>query len=319
MMDDPWCMMIDRWCRLSISATAPARRAFPSFLFSPSTLTSRYLYYLYFYLLRDQKSCALFGFLLPTRASQNPGKFLNPIFRPLENRPFFNEFLVSIFGRSWTPTWGQLGLQNRLKSMKIEKMKPSQDNFIFSSIFYRFLASTSTPRTLKIIVFPLEKRSFLKKTPFEVDLDLGGQLGANLPPFWPQKSTKVPKNPIPRSIQKLIDFCFDFGSFWGPNWGPSWGQVGHQHHQKTPKNASKTPPGRLQDNSKIKKTWQKASKTPQEAPRAHFEAPRGHFRPHFGWFLAFIFTHFSLIFDYLSMVPFVARWRVRSFAARWII
>ena len=164
-------------------------------------------------LLRDLKSSDRRGLIPPNRASQNPGKFFNPIFWPLENRPFFNEFLVSIFGRSWTPTWGQLGLQNRLKSMKIEKMKPSQDNFIFSSIFDRFLASTSTPRTLKIIVFPLEKRSFLKKTPFEVDLDLGSQLGANLPPFWPQKSTKVPKNPIPRSIQKLIDFCFDFGSF----------------------------------------------------------------------------------------------------------
>ena len=179
--------------------------------------------------------------------------------------------------------------------MKIEKMRPSQDNFIFSSIFYRFLASTSTPRTLKIIVFPLEKRGFLKITPFEVDLDLGGQLGANLPPFWPQKSTKVPKNPLPRSIQKLIDFCFDFGSFWGPSWGPSWGQVGHQHHQKASQNASKTPPGRLQDNSKMKKRVKKPPRRPKR-PQEPILRPQeaifglildGFWRPFYTFFVDF--------------------------------
>ena len=72
-------------------------------------------------------------------------------------------------------------------------------------------------------------------------IDCWSMFNPNLVLAWPQKSTKVLKNPIPRSKQKLIDFCFDFGSFWGPSWGPSWDQVGHQHHQQTSKNASKTP------------------------------------------------------------------------------
>jgi len=120
-------------------------------------------------------------------------------------------------------------------------MRPSQENFNFWFILNRFLASTSTPRTFKIIVFPLEKRGFFKKSPFEVDFDFGGQHGANLPPFWPQKSTKIPKIPIFRGIQKLIDFCFDFWSFWSPFWGSSWGHVGHQVRLRTAQEASKTP------------------------------------------------------------------------------
>ena len=46
-----------------------------------------------------------------------------------------------------------LAFKNKPKSMKIEKMMPSQENFNFWLIFDRFLASTSTPGTLKIIVF----------------------------------------------------------------------------------------------------------------------------------------------------------------------
>ena len=37
--------------------------------------------------------------------------------------------VVSGFGSTWTPTWRQLGLKNGPKSMKIEKMRPSQEDF----------------------------------------------------------------------------------------------------------------------------------------------------------------------------------------------
>ena len=111
-------------------------------------------------------------------------------------------------------------------------------------------------------------------------------------PTWPHFGLQNPpsslKNPIPRGIQKLIDFCFDFWSIWAPFGGPSWGHVGH-------KDAPKTPQNRLQDASKY-----------QEAPKRPQEAPRGPFCAHFGWFQGPIFglclidflVECWMIFDY---------------------
>ena len=61
--------------------------------------------------------------------------------------------------------------------------------------------------------------------------------GSILVPTWlhftlpnPPKSSK---NPTPRAIKILIDFCFDFFSILAPFWGPSWSHVGHLFRAKT--------------------------------------------------------------------------------------
>ena len=99
-------------------------------------------------------------------------------------------------------------------------------------------------------------------------------------PTWLHFPSKNPpksfKNPIPRGIQKLIDFCFDFWSIWAPFWEPSWSHVGHQDAPKTPQDAPKTPPGGPPD----------APKTPrgsQEAPRRPPGGPTRATLMDFGW------------------------------------
>ena len=103
---------------------------------------------------------------------------------------------------------------------------------------------TSTSRTFKIIVFPKEKQGFFKKSSFEVGIDFGCHLDANLASFSFQNPLKSYKNQVPRSILKLIDFGFDFWSIWAPFWEPSWSHVAHQDAAKTPPRRPKTPPRR---------------------------------------------------------------------------
>ena len=54
--------------------------------------------------------------------------------------------------------------------LKIDAKMPSHLDSIFGSIFHRFLPPTSIPCTVKIIVFPKEKRGFFKKSLFEVGI-----------------------------------------------------------------------------------------------------------------------------------------------------
>ena len=95
-------------------------------------------------------------------------------------------------------------------------------------------------------------------------------------PTWPRFGLQNPptstQNPIPRGIQKLIDFCFDFVSIWAPFWEPSWNHVGYQDAPKTPQDAPKTP----QDAPRCR---QDAPKTPQHTPKTPKEAPRCARRP----------------------------------------
>ena len=136
---------------------------------------------------------------------------------------------------------GQDGSQIHQKSIKIEFPRPSVSASFFTSIFDRFLLSTSTPWISKKYVFPKEKQGFLKKPPFEDNIDFGIDFGANLPPCWPPKSKIFRNYGLPRGFQKFIvfriDFFIDFGSVLASNMGPSWGprrlKIGKMAHQKS--------------------------------------------------------------------------------------
>ena len=149
---------------------------------------------------------------------------------------------------------------------------PSQVELLFLSMFGRFLVPTSIPVSFKIIVFPLEKRWFFKKSPLEDNIDFCSILEANMPPFSFQNPQKSFKNPILRGIKILIVFCFDFQSILAPFWEPSWSHVAHQ-------DAPKTLPRRAQDGSKIPRGPQEAPRLPQGAskmpPRSPKRLPRG--------------------------------------------
>ena len=104
--------------------------------------------------------------------------------------------------------------------------------------------------------------------------------GSILVPTWlhftfpnPPKSFK---NPTPRAIKILIDFCFDFFSILAPFWGPSWSHVGHLFRAKTPQDAPRT----------TSKDAPRRPKTPPRRPQGAQNPPQttilegfwGHFR-----------------------------------------
>ena len=95
--------------------------------------------------------------------------------------------------------------------------------------------------------------------------------GSMLVPTWlhftfpnPPKSFK---NPTPRAINILIDFCFDFFSILAPFWGPSWSHVGHLFRAKTPQGRPQDAPRRPQDTQRHPKTPQDTPKTPPRRPK----------------------------------------------------
>ena len=69
---------------------------------------------------------------------------------------------------------------------------------IFESDFWSILRPPSTHWTSKKMVF-LKKATFFEKSPFEVNIDFRCHFGANLAPFWHQKSIKIhPKTDLKR-------------------------------------------------------------------------------------------------------------------------
>ena len=103
------------------------------------------------------------------------------------------------------------------------------------------------------------------------------------------------KNPTPRAIKILIDFCFDFFSILAPFWGPSWSHVGHLFRAKTPQDAPRTATRRPKTPPRHPKTPQDAPRHPQDAPKTPKTLPRRRFWKDFGH----IFEDFGEIFGRL--------------------
>ena len=148
----------------------------------------------------------------------------------------------SNFYRFLNPTWCQLGFSNPPKSKKIDAKTLSLDDFIFLSMFHRFVLSTSTPRTFKIMFFPRENNVFSKNRLSKIRLIVVR--------FWrptcPQDLPQIHQNRskiylVSRGINILIIFCFDFLSIWAPFWEPSWGHVGNQDNPNTTPGRPRTP------------------------------------------------------------------------------
>ena len=106
-------------------------------------------------------------------------------------------------------------------------------------------------------------------------------LGSILVPTWlhftlpnPPKSSK---NPTPRAIKILIDFCFDFFSILAPFWGPSWSHVGHLFRAKTPQDAPRTATRRPKTPPRQPKTPQDGPRPPQDASKAPKTLPTRRF------------------------------------------
>ena len=123
---------------------------------------------------------------------------------------------------------GQDGSQIHQKSIKIEFPRPSASASFFTSIFDRFLLSTSTPWISKKCIFPKEKQGFFKKPPFEDNIDFGFDFGANLPPCCPPKSKIFRFLEVPRGLQNFIVFRIDFLLLLAPSWLPTWSHLGSQ-------------------------------------------------------------------------------------------
>ena len=88
------------------------------------------------------------------------------------------------------------------------------------------------------------------------------------------------KNPTPRAIKILIDFCFDSFSILAPFWGPCW-----------PPFSSQDAPRRPQDGHK---TAQHAPETPKDAQRRPPDAPKAPKTLHCGRFLGDFLEEFAV-------------------------
>ena len=176
-----------------------------------------------------------------------------------------------ILEASWASTWGLLGLQKQMKIMKNRENQAfprgGQVFIDFSSI----LDFNFHPRKIQNHCFSIGKTTFLKKTPSQVDLHFGGQLGAKLEAYWPQKPTKIPKkNDFKRHPKTLIfaSILPRFGTQLGGQVGAMLATNFASRRPKTPKNASRTPPRQpltCFEASRGPKTPPRAPKRPQEA------------------------------------------------------
>ena len=97
---------------------------------------------------------------------------------------------------------------------------PFFDNFLvdFCSQLRPSKSEKSSPRCSQSTIF--------EKSPLEVNIDFWTHFGANLAPFWDQKSTKIGPKIDPkrhRFFDRFLHrFFLDFGSLLGPKLGPCW-------------------------------------------------------------------------------------------------
>ena len=165
---------------------------------------------------------------------------------------------------------------------------------------------TSTPKTMKINENSFVFQYFLQNRPFEVDIDLWFDFGANMHPFSIQKSIKIGSK-LELGRHRIFDrfshgFLIDFPSIGDANLELCW------------------PLRRLQD----------ASKTAPKTKCATFFAPAVILLD--CW--SFLFDCWLMLGRFLVNFPSIvgrfrvdvwklfsaqARWRTRSFAARWIV
>ena len=98
---------------------------------------------------------------------------------------------------------------------KIDAKMPSEVDFIFISIFYRFSIPTCLTKSTKIIEKPLFFIGFRENRPFEVNIDFSHDFDANLPPFSLSKSTQI-LSKIDLGRHQFFDrfFASIFSRFW---------------------------------------------------------------------------------------------------------
>ena len=137
----------------------------------------------------------------------------------------FQHRVLSALAPFWNPKMA-------LKSIKIDKQiefpRLSVSALFFTLFFDRFLLPTSTPWMSKKCIFPVEKRSFFKKTPFQDNIDFGSDFVANLFPCCPPKSKIFRNSGLQRGFQNFMFFCIDFFSMLAPSWPPTWVHLGSQ-------------------------------------------------------------------------------------------
>ena len=130
---------------------------------------------------------------------------------------------------------------------------PSHVDFLFWSIFGRFLLPTST-RQSQLNTSGL---AFSWFSAFKVDIVFWSHFGANLPPFWHPKSTQIHPKIDSKRHQKndrfLHRFFPDFGSILGPKLGPCWEGKSSQDRTRQVKTG--------QDRTRQGKTRQRQDKT----------------------------------------------------------
>ncbi len=177
---------------------------------------------------------------------------------------------------------------------------PSHLDSIFGSIFHRFLLPTSIPCTVKIIVFPKEKRGFFKKSLFEVGIGFCSILVPTCLHFPSQNPPKSLQKPILKGIDFLIDFDIDFKT---AQEGPKTPQDGPRRRSKR-QDGPKRPPRRPQDGPKRPQKFASHSHLfdlgRQEPPRAPRDPSKTDFWSIFGRFLVdfwLIFGRFLIHFS----------------------
>ena len=227
----------------------------------------------------------------------------------------------SIFDPNLAPTWPP-------KSTKIHEKSMPRYLPKITSFFDRFLVPTSTPRTFKIIVFPIEKQGFFLNIAFRswdrFLMRFWCQLGSILP-------SQIHQNPSKIRPQEPSKFWSIFASIFSRFWLRFGDQVGAMLATFFEPRRPKTPQGRPQDAPRRTQDTQRHPKTPQDPPKTPPRRPKpspdddvgrilGTFSKILGRFLEDFWeknpVQHASVGDSTSLILFVlARWRVRSFAA----
>ena len=148
---------------------------------------------------------------------------------------------------------------------------------IMTSFFDRFLidfcSQLGPPNPENSRPHSCESTIFLKSH-FDVHMDFWLDSGANLPPFYPPKSTKILQKSDPKSHQNfdrfLLRFFLDSGSVLGTKLEPCWPPFSSQDAPRRPKDGHKTP----QDAPKTAKDTPRRPKTPPRRPQGAQNPPQ---------------------------------------------